>query len=500
MKFFTSKRLKLVLIYLIALIFLFRSDLIEFGKYINQPNSNSYQVVLNNSENRLEYCLHDNHDAVRYHRTVIRDIGQRGCVTIEIPEGAVNPITVTEYSTRLPPMTHFVFWILFGCLIFLPHKKIVAPLMILLYLGFSSRWTLLSNVIPTGTEPDAHSYLSLALTITGPLGTQSREPLFVLWLRPLVLVGNNPEFLNRIATISTSLLVIIAAYSVFYKKFGWKAAFLVGIFLATHPLSQNLSVRGMRDELISLLTLILINYLFVSFRNSFAHHLFLGMAAGLLALCRLETLTFSVVLVTIAIVLHRSNALRILVLCLPVIMMLTPYLLHNKRLYNDYFYPSTLHATWFRNYEFLQVKKTGCIGCPTLEEYPKDSAGGKRISSFQYLFSYHSIPEITNTSVVGLANLLLLRHNAIVFLGYENYLIHILYLMGLVYLLVSRKWLYLLLPLILVNALVFFLGVDGFLDIRILINILPFIGLIIYFGIVSIWRTLFWAYSVCWRL
>jgi hypothetical protein len=494
MKFFTSQSLKLALIYIIALVWSFRVDLVELGKYVSRSNSNSYQVELKSDEKKLEYCLHDNNDAVRYNRTVIRNIEQNGCITFDILSTAVSPITVTEYSTHLPSIDHFFFWILIGLLLFLPHKKIVAPLLILLYIGFSSRWALLSKVIPTGTEPDAHSYLSLAQTITGPLGTQSREPLFVLWLRPLIVAGNNPEFLNRIVTIFTSLLVIIAAYVIFYKKFGWKAATLVGIFLSTHPLSQNLSVRGMRDELISLLTLMLVNYLFVSFRNSFVHHLFLGTIIGLLALCRLETLTFSAILVTISVFLHKTNVLRSLAFTLPVITLLIPYLQHNKALYNDYFYPSTLHATWFRNYEFIQVKKTGCSGCPTLEEYPKDSAGGQRITSFQYLFSYHTLPEIITTSAIGLVNLLLLRHNAIVFLGYENYLIHLVYLAGLAYLLISRKWLYGLLPLLLVNALVFFLGVDGFLDIRILINVLPFVGLIIYFGIVSIWRTSFWVY------
>lgn len=488
-----KNKLFLSLVYLSFITWFFRRDLLQFSEYISHPNVSPITISVDPGSQQFEYCVQSHSDAVRFNKTVIRNLKVGECISFNLPKKGLDSATVYEYATLLPPLHHFLFWLFVGFGLTVRGKKILIPLLAILFLGFTLRWTALSQIIPTGTEPDAHSYLSLAQTISGPLGTQSREPLFILWLQPFIRIGNNPEFMNRISTIFLSLLVVLTAYTIIYQKLGFFSSIFVGVFLAVHPMSVQLSIRGMRDELISLLTLILVYQLFFLINRKLVRYLFIGITMGLLAVSRLETLSFSFLLFLISVVKTKPNLTRIILTVIPIFLMVTPYLAHNKKLYGDYFYPSTLHATWFRNYEFLLVKKTGCNGCPSLADYPRDSSGGVRISSLQYLFSYHSLPEIVSTTFSGLSNLLLLRHNAIVFLGYESYWIHLLYIIGLVALFIKQRWLYIIFPVALVNALTFFLGVDGFLDLRILVNILPFIGLIIYFGIVAVWQISSWV-------
>ncbi len=74
----------------------------------------------------------------------------------------------------------------------------------------------------------------------------------------------------------------------------------------------------------------------------------------------------------------------------------TPYLLACKREHGQYFSMMNRHARFWRNHEFA-----GQPGFPTRAEVIKDSYTGKPITSAQYVFGLHTLPEVVTRYAQG---------------------------------------------------------------------------------------------------
>lgn len=172
------------------------------------------------------------------------------------------------------------------------------------------------------------------------------------------------------------------------------------------------------------------------------------------------------------------------------LLLLAPYLMYSYQKFGDPFWTVNITAKWFRNYEFVEVKRIGCEGCPTLEEFKRDSYTGQPITTFQYIFGMHSLSEVISRTIQGYADLLFLPNDLFwIQIGVTVFAFYYLYLLGLGFVVLSRYREFLLLLLVTINWTAFLVPI-GYFDPRLVIYLAPFMT---FAPVFAVWSLALWV-------
>jgi hypothetical protein len=83
------------------------------------------------------------------------------------------------------------------------------------------------------------------------------------------------------------------------------------------------------------------------------------------------------------------------------LLLMLPHFVYVWERKGDPFISDVLAGVFYRNYEFVLIKKTGCDGCPSREEMDKSSYAGRPTSVRHYIFGMHSLSEVAGRVVTG---------------------------------------------------------------------------------------------------
>jgi hypothetical protein len=145
--------------------------------------------------------------------------------------------------------------------------------------------------------------------------------------------------------------------------------------------------------------------------------------------------------------------------------------------YNQVEYGSPMHfvnintGVWYRDYEFLVVRGTGCEGCPATAADFQDQELGTYTTTWHYVFGMHSLQEVSGRIADGYWDTFtpfapkgVGRPTSTLWLSLGRYGVvwNTLYLIGICVLLTTRWRILLLVPLVSLNLTSFIASLQGF--------------------------------------
>ncbi|MFN7951218.1 MAG: hypothetical protein U0610_05800 [bacterium] len=255
-----------------------------------------------------------------------------------------------------------------------------------------------------GLEPDVAAYVHLARAMTHAYDTGPREPL-VIWLARVALgiAGDGriaPALLTSALFPILALQVFRLAYSIVPRfEVAWASA---AVFLSNQEMLA-LACSGVRDTYF-LSGLVVLARLAVTPGTALSPWRWAAwLTVGCLATIGIRITSLPPVLVLVAYIVVRNRLRPVLLVpaLAATIVVLGPYLVQCQRQYGDAFHSANIHAVWWRNYEFVTLKGTGCSGCPTREELATNPYAGAPTSTFRYVFGMRSLPELTTQTIRG---------------------------------------------------------------------------------------------------
>jgi len=373
-------------------------------------------------------------------------------------------------SSFLPLFLFLAFWFLSFLSVLLWRDRERKPaalgfllILLLVIFGFYLRWPQLVEKVGHPLDPDAQGFLTIAQTGKGLFQTSCdiapyiREPFFIWFIRStFFIVGDRTDTALRFLTVILSLCVIPAVYYAGKRWFDSFPALLASFFCAVNPYFVSMSVRGLRMELYILSILLLLTCLVQLSEKDKWSAVRLGIAAGVCALIRVTSLSFTIPLTLYFGFRNKMKPLSLaLSLAIPFIL-ISPHLYFNYKAQGDPFFSSNIHARYYRNKEFA-----GRPGFPTQDQVAKDPYTGEKIDMMEYLFSLHSLPDVLKRSVQGLINIFLRSYVRGGLLDY-NKIFFLFYLFGCAVTLFSRRWEWLMVAVILEapSAFLASLGLD----------------------------------------
>ncbi len=354
----------------------------------------------------------------------------------------------------------------------------------LILVSIHLRWEYLQKSKLSVLDPDAITYNILTENLKEPYATYTREPLYIWMLKPATLFGNLDTTVRYVSLIWSIIFLVTAA-----STFGKKLPIIQGvIFLGSLTFNNFLiynSVRGLRSEiLMTFLTLLI--YLCINkhvdllSKNNFFWIVIFATASLMLS--------FNVLPIIAAISIYyywrnRASLFKsLLIMVIPLISM-TPYFHYNFRHFNDPLYFWNVYGSWYRNYEFMVISNTGCDECPSLEEYQRNSYGGKQISTSHYFLKYHGVLGTAKKTVRGMYYLYtykgVAQQLANIWDKPQITFVRSMTILGGVILLFTNPIL-VILPAVLANVSAFFIPMD--VDPRLWIQTIPFLYLIYSHG------------------
>jgi hypothetical protein len=332
--------------------------------------------------------------------------------------------------------------------------------------GFVLRWQALQDVKNRPLWPDVIGVLQIAQGMKHPYDTWVREPLWPCLAKLyLVVLGGSPLAL-RYLSLTFGMLLIALAF-VFARDYTGRSALavLVAALVARHPYLIGSSVEGHRTELLAVALLGFLYFVFV--RNVGKAARTAGLTTGVAA-CGLTT--FSLTMVSAPPLLawcqwrHRQGWWATVAVPLgTALMLVVPHLVHVWATKGDPFYfENVFGGVFYRNYEFVVIKKGGCDGCPSRAELAKNFFAGRPTTLRHYIFGLHSPSEVAERVVTGYRELYLSGDLHRVWLGFSPGRIRWLYWVGLVAITLGPYRELLLWPVLTINLLAFIipLGID----------------------------------------
>ena len=263
------------------------------------------------------------------------------------------------------------------------------------------RWRLLSS--PRGgvglwspLDPDAQTYLYYAKVILShglsAYANPARVPFWPITVAPFIaLLG--PGFTTiRVASFVFGLLTILATYIVAKEAFSPKVGLVSSFLLATSFYVVFDALRGLREELFSLLLLGLIYFALVRQSRDFVR---IGLSAILTSLLYFTRSDGALLVVPLLLVyLAVSSKMRrqkmpvkqMFLIALAFAISIAGWAWYSFSLTGDPFAESTNYASW--NYWVEFQKAAGSH--PTLN-----------VTMSQYLFQYHTISQLLSASAAG---------------------------------------------------------------------------------------------------
>lgn len=363
-------------------------------------------------------------------------------------------------------------------LILFSNKLIILSWLNIFLIAFTSRWLALERVVNLPLDSDVGYYVTLAKTIVSPYSTGVREPLFVWWTKLMTMFGN--EMLTaRLGSIFWSVLLIGMAWYLFRKYLTVIENLALSLILAIHPFLIDTSVRGLREDMYTAL-IMMCTYFFV-FRmpfnkdTSWKEVLAGGILGAVTLLIRFMSLPY-LLLIWIFYIYKSSLSLRkIFVLIGIPVLLFYPYLRYNKQAFGKATFFSDFQAKFQRNYEFVRVKKIDCAGCPTLSELYTNGYAGGDVSTWEYFFKLHSVKEVVGRTAIGTFSIFGYDRQLFSTLigSSSKILLAVTYTLGIIYSLFKKRWLLFVLPILMMNTILFLIPVG--IDIRVAMHIIPFL-------------------------
>lgn len=285
-------------------------------------------------------------------------------------------------------------------------------LVLILSYGAFHRYLFLVNLLPAQLDPDVEGYITIAQQESG-WKTKFREPLFIWILQLFSFAGGtlSPVFI-RLTGVALSLASIAVIFEFCRRTIGCTAAVVAGLLYAGVPFMAYIAARGLREDLAIATTFLFIgSCLHVWNRQpAIASYCVLGLAGAAAVLVRLNSLNFvmALMVITFAWIVwkQRPTARRSILFALPIaitLLLTLPYLLYLKQTYGDPFFTVNWAFRFYANVEL--VGKHPDI--PSAEEIARDGYAGPPISAREYLFKYHSIPQLVSGMATGTWRLLL---------------------------------------------------------------------------------------------
>lgn len=223
-------------------------------------------------------------------------------------------------------------------------------------------------------------------------GNKGREPLWPATLRLVYNVLGNSAFHSRLTSLGFGVAVAVLTCWLGWRLLHPLIGTVGGLLLALNQPHIVNSVAGLREELLTVLFLVLVAALFAGVprgRSPAWWRLALaGAAAAGVVLVRADMVVLAGIVVTSAALALRWPWRAWFGTVLVMGLLAGPMYIGYWFTHGDPFYPGTYGATVNRNLEFPE--RMGTPGFPMPEEYAADWAAGPRISPMTYFFGYHT--------------------------------------------------------------------------------------------------------------
>lgn len=332
------------------------------------------------------------------------------------------------------------------------------------------RWGFLQTQLQAPLWPDTESVQHWSLAMSHPYDTIVREPLWpwIAWVFQ-TLFGQGPLAM-RLLSIVASVLIVPVAYLLGrdYGKSRLAGVIAAGI-ITLHAYLIYSSAQGHRTELLILgITAVTYFGLVGGIRR---RHRVAGLAvsSAALLLTSLSTIVIVAPLTLWAGYRHRLPLRDPVTVFTVVAVVITPHIAYNYQKYGTYSYFSTRRVpAFYRNYEFIAVRGTGCDGCPSVEEYRASSFSGRPVSMGEYLFTLHTPGEVAARTYEGYMMSFLRRGRELeALIGGSSWIRYGLYLAGSLIALATYRRELLVVMLLTLNLTAFVVPLGG-VDVRLL--------------------------------
>ena len=294
--------------------------------------------------------------------------------------------------------------ILFYCVLQknISKTQLIAPVFLCFIIALAAylRWNELLRVSGTILDDDAVGYLQYAkkmalISSTGFYSAQFglREPFFIFVVKVFFFLFGDSDTHLRFVSFTFSLAVIILTYKMGSRWFNELVGLSAALILAIHPYLIELSARGLRGELYTVLLLLFLYFGYIKTDlTSTQKTVLTGFVMGLLFLTRSESFSILPCMVFCYIFTRKSRwGLRMAVAAIVIgTLLCLPHFYNTYKKYGDPFYAANRHARFYANREFA-----GKPGFPTQVEIAKEGMYiGPKITPFEYLFKLHTPKQI----------------------------------------------------------------------------------------------------------
>ncbi len=371
-------------------------------------------------------------------------------------------------------------------------------LLIILAVSVRQKIFLLQENAGNPLDPDAVYYRQIADQMSSPLDTRVREPLFIWFVKGMFLVFGSSDLNLRILTLALSIGCIVLLFFIARSLFNGFVAVFATFLYGTNYWLNLLSVRGLRHELFTIFVLVFVWFLFRATRSSVRQSdgssanrltdqptnrptskaILLGFIAGVGLLANLGFYSFIFPVIIYFGIRRRWHFTRIILPIFLSVVVASPFLIHNRVVYGDFFYSMNTLARGFGNMEFA-----GKPGFPTQEEVEKDLFCGPELTMFDYIFRLHSPGEVVQRSIRGFWRIYVGEFTKRIFLS-STPVLRLFYLLGIVWLVWLRRFDFLVVFLLVGAPFSFFAG--GAFDWRLVSHIAPFTACI---TMVGVWKS-----------
>ena len=241
-----------------------------------------------------------------------------------------------------------------------------------------------------------------------------REPLHVAAVKLWTEVwGDTFQSVRLYTVVLSSVLVGVVGVFVWILSGNVVFSGVAAWVMALNPVLVEESVRGLRFESMTLLSLLVVSAWL--WGRGWVGTVALGTTVGLAALLRTPALSIFLPLMWLAwlvnvwqgrqgralVVPHHWTLPHLIVASVLSIVIFLPHLYGLYKVQGDPSWPSYMYARWNANKEFPE--RLGTEGFPTKAEYAGNSYAGPQMTYGEYMFGLHSIPELFAGQLKGWA-------------------------------------------------------------------------------------------------